>query len=178
MKLKVSLVFLALAAVFVYFMLKGNYFTSQKIEKMATQSYTSDAILKQILSLDLRDYQGNKFVLDDSALRKSKNVVVHLWASWCGPCVGEVPELIEFSKKNPDVSIVVVSLDDYQDDIEKFMKSFPEFNSGRFSKIWDNSKVISKYLDADRLPMTVILTRDRQEPQMIKSVVDWKHIKI
>ena len=108
----------------------------------------------------------------------SKKMIVHLWASWCGPCVNEVPELIAFSKENQDVTFVIVSVDDYQDDIEKFMKSFPEFNSQRFVRIWDRDKNISKYFDADRLPMSVIINGSNGQPQVLKAVVDWKHIKI
>ena len=178
MKLKVSLFFFILAAAFVLYTLKGGYFSTPKPEIKTTNSMVSEDILKKILSFDLRDYAGNKIAIDQAFMKDSKKVVIHLWASWCGPCINEVPELIDFSKRNPDVKFIIVSLDDYQDDIAKFMKSFPEFNSSHFIKIWDSEKKISKFLDADRLPMSIIIQVEKSEPQILKAVVDWKRIKI
>lgn len=177
--MKISLIFLVLAGVFVYFTLKGGYLTTDKsVAPPVGQSLTSPKLLDEIFAMDLRDYEGNKILLDQKALKMSAKLVIHLWASWCGPCVNEVPELIEFSRKNTDVQFMIVAVDDYQDDIEKFLKSFPEFNSKRYTRIWDRDKKISKFLDADRLPMSVIIESGKSEPQLLKAVVDWKHLKI
>ena len=111
-------------------------------------------------------------------MQEQQDVIIHFWASWCGPCVNEVPELIEFSKKNRDIKFIIISLDEYQDDIAKFLKSFPEFNSEKYIKIWDGPNTLSKYLNADRLPMSVILRKNNNEPQFIKSVVNWKSVKL
>lgn len=179
MKLKISLIFLVIATGFVFLVFKGGYFKSAGSAKPNVgQKLSASEILQKISSLDLRDYKGDKITLQSDELTFAEKVVVHLWASWCGPCVNEVPELIEYSKANPDVKFVIVSLDDYQDDINKFMKSFPEFNSKSFIKIWDGDKKISGFLDADRLPMSVLINRNKSEPQIIKAVVHWKTIQI
>jgi thiol-disulfide isomerase/thioredoxin len=178
MKLAISVVFALLSGVFVYLTFRGGYFSKTDSVALVKKGYSSQEIIGQILAFDLRDYSGNKLDVNKSDITSSKKTVIHLWASWCGPCVGEVPELIEFAKNNKDVVFIIVSLDDYQEDIEKFMKSFPEFNSVRFTKVWDRDKSISKFLDADRLPMSVIISSEKSEPQLLKAVVDWKRIKI
>lgn len=39
-------------------------------------------------------------------------VVLNLWATWCGPCKEEFPELVELGRAHPDdVDLVFVSLD-------------------------------------------------------------------
>lgn len=181
MKLKISLIFVVLAAVFVFFVFKGGYLT-KGFDKPATENkagvLTSESVLEHIYTSDVRDYKGNKFKIDKSSLGAGHDVIVHLWASWCGPCVNEVPELIEFSKTNPEVKFLIISLDEYQDDIAKFMKSFPEFNSSRYIQVWDGDNNFAKFLNADRLPMSVILKKNNSEPQVVKSVVDWKTFKL
>lgn len=181
MKLKLSVLFLIIAGVFVYFVFKGNYFSfNKKSESSVKQGeLASEEILNKLYSsTDLKDYQGNKISIAKEALDGREAVIIHLWASWCGPCVNEVPELIAYSKKNPDVKFVIISMDEFQDDVAKFLKSFPEFNSDNYIKIWDGSNAISKFLNADRLPMSVIIRKDKDEPQIVKSVVRWKSLEL
>jgi len=46
-------------------------------------------------------------------LRGPRNAprVVNFWASWCGPCVAEMPRLRAFSQAHPEVELVFVNLD-------------------------------------------------------------------
>lgn len=180
MRLKITAAFLLLSVVFTYLVFKGKYFSvNQGPEvKSKTAALTSGAIFDKLQSSELRDYKGNKISVDKAALAIHQGVIVHLWASWCGPCVNEVPELIAYSKAHPEVKFVIVSLDEQQDDISKFLKSFPDFDSDKFIRIWDGPSSISKFLDADRLPMSVIMRKDKAEPQVVKSVVDWKNLRL
>ncbi len=178
MKFKISILFLVLAGTFVYFVFKGNYFSVNQKVVVGNEAPSSETIFNMFYKADLRDYLGNKVSIDKNDVHGQQDVIIHLWASWCGPCVNEVPELIEYSKKNPDVKFIIVSLDEYQDDIAKFMKSFPDFNSGNYTKIWDGPKTLSNFFNADRLPMSLILKKNKSEPQIVKSVVDWKNLKL
>ena len=175
MKIKVGIIFIVIAAVFVFLVFKGGYFKKSD-GRPPTQQLESATIIETINGLELWNYQGNKFSLKDSPLAKQDKIVVHLWASWCGPCVNEVPELVEYSKKKSDVKFVIVSLDDYKEDIEKFLKSFPEFNNKSYVQIWDTQKSIANLLQADRLPMSVLIDPASDEPRIIKAVVNWKTI--
>ena len=40
--------------------------------------------------------------------------ILHFWATWCEPCIDEIPKLFDFAKSNQDQSlkVVLVSLDD------------------------------------------------------------------
>ena len=37
-------------------------------------------------------------------------VVLNFWATWCGPCLKEIPHFSEFAEKNPDVKIIGVAV--------------------------------------------------------------------
>lgn len=48
-----------------------------------------------------------------AALPKQKQVVVvNFWATWCEPCVEEIPVLVKLQKQHPEAEFVGVSMDD------------------------------------------------------------------
>ena len=56
--------------------------------------------------------------VDLSKLR-GKTVVLNLWATWCAPCVEELPSLLAMHHELPDVEIVAVSIDQDEGDLSE-----------------------------------------------------------
>ncbi|MBL7980026.1 MAG: TlpA family protein disulfide reductase [Bacteroidetes Order II. Incertae sedis bacterium] len=57
--------------------------------------------------------------------QKGKVVFLNLWATWCPPCIRELPALATFAEKNPDVAVLALSLDDPVDkgaEVQQFLK--------------------------------------------------------
>ena len=63
------------------------------------------------LAFDVRDTDGKRHRLADY---RGKWVVVNFWATWCPPCLEEIPDLIKFHNKHKDLDAVVVGVD-YED---------------------------------------------------------------
>jgi thiol-disulfide isomerase/thioredoxin len=97
------------------------------------------------------DRPGIKFSIQDTTGAKlteksldGKIVVVDFWATWCGPCVGELPQIEKFSasvKGRKDVAFLSFSVDDEKADVAKFFKdrkeTFPVYMAGTLSDRMD-----------------------------------------
>jgi thiol-disulfide isomerase/thioredoxin len=57
-------------------------------------------------ALELKDYRGMVRKLGDYA---GKIVVLNFWATWCGPCVKEMPIFVELSNKYGEQGVVVLA---------------------------------------------------------------------
>ena len=69
---------------------------------------------KQIPSIDLLDFQGEKINTTD-LLNNEKLTILSLWATWCVPCIKEldaINEVYEFWKEDIDFELIAVSVDD------------------------------------------------------------------
>ena len=60
-----------------------------------------------VLNTELKSLNGRPIKLSDYA---GKVLVVNLWATWCGPCRMEIPELVKFYKEYRAKGLEVVGL--------------------------------------------------------------------
>lgn len=58
-------------------------------------------------------YVTHQDIIKTVSQSRGKVVVVNFWASWCGPCRVEIPELMDLRRKYPEDKLVIlgVSLD-------------------------------------------------------------------
>lgn len=51
---------------------------------------------------------------------------VNVWATWCHPCTEEIPRLVKWQPKLPNVDLAFVSLDDNDKDVAEFRSEHPD----------------------------------------------------
>ena len=83
------------------------------------------AVGQPFVDISLEDPDGNPMHLSDYA-GKGKCILVDFWASWCGPCKAEMPNVVALYKQYKDkgFDIVSVSLDSHKD---RWVKAIEEW---------------------------------------------------
>jgi thiol-disulfide isomerase/thioredoxin len=72
--------------------------------------------------LQLPDIHGHMYKLSDY---RGQWVILNFWATWCPPCLEEIPDLLLFNERNRDKGVVVIGInfEDVQTpDLLKFME--------------------------------------------------------
>ncbi len=104
---------------------------------------------------------------------KGKPLLVNLWATWCGPCVAEMPTLDALAKRqSAKLQVIVVSQDDVR-------------NKPKMAKVWEERKLknLAPYLDSNSdlgfafgtgmIPTTVLYDAQGKEVWRVVGAMDW-----
>ena len=89
--------------------------------KEAAESASELAVGEKYVDAEFYDMEGNKVKLS-SYIPEGKIAMLEFWASWCGPCRGEIPHLKYIHEKYPEFDIISISVDDNVQEWEKAVK--------------------------------------------------------
>ncbi len=86
---------------------------------------------------------------------KGKIVLLNYWATWCAPCIKEMPELNRLQNKYQDQGLIVIALsDEDKERLIKFAKKNPFIVTAAYSKEFNWAGIQSER------PMTFLINRE------------------
>ncbi|WP_420142074.1 TlpA family protein disulfide reductase [Sphingomonas sp.] len=124
---------------------------------------------KSLPTAEIKDGSGASAKLSDL---KGKPVLVNLWATWCVPCVKELPTLDALAAREAGtLQVVVVNMDlEGPRAVEPFLKRRPL----KTLKTWtDASNALMIPLEAASLPTTILYKAEGKEVWRVARDVDW-----
>ncbi len=116
-----------------------------------------------VFAFDLKDTTGQPQRL---AELKGKWVVVNFWATWCAPCVKEIPDIAEFAKTQGDkVRVIGIALDWVEGDKateadERKVKAFARKVGHNYALVLGNDAAEKFFGKAKGLPKTIVYSPD------------------
>ncbi len=99
---------------------------------------------------NLTDLSGKNHKLADY---KGKWVLINLWATWCPPCLEEIPDLIALQETHKNLAVIGVAVDF---ESRKKVTDFVDDNLMSYPIVLGDEKVIQQFGSAQVLPSTYL----------------------
>ncbi len=173
MRKNLSLIFLLLSLI-AAITLWLDYRPVPAIVKVPDMDAAQSPLSKSAPDFTFTDLQGRK---GDLAAFKGKIVILHFWATWCAPCVSELPKLLKTAAEmDKDIVVLAVSSDKSPADISKFLKLHTHdiAKNASIYMIWDKDRAITHDLyQTFAYPETILIDRAGMMVRKIPGDADW-----
>jgi peroxiredoxin len=117
----------------------------------------------------LRNLQGNLEGLID---HKDKVIVLNFWATWCAPCLEEMPAFEKLYRRyrSQGLTVLAVSLD--KGDISK-VKNFVDKNNLTFPVLIDSNGAAEKLYPSFTIPFTYVIDKEGRVAARVDGAKNW-----
>ena len=113
------------------------------------------------------DAAGGRHALD--AFR-GRYVLLNLWATWCGPCVNELPSLARLATFAPGLKVLAIDTDHEKVDAAGFLKSH---GAGSLPVYVDSERMMLRSFVVPGLPTTILIGPDGKVIARAEGPADW-----
>lgn len=138
----------------------------------AEQPVSAAAPKPQVPNLRIATIDGAQY---DLAARRGKWVVVNFWATWCSPCLKEMPELSALDAMREDIEVVGLA---YEDIEPEAMRAFLEKRPVVYPvAIVDVYNPPADFATPRGLPMTYLIAPDGKVAKQFLGPVTAKEIE-
>ncbi len=107
---------------------------------------------------------------------KEPVVIVHLWATWCAPCLIEYPQLVQMIEQmNGKVALLSISMDYKKEPLDRFLNKISAMDKPHIYQAHDTEyATITNYkLNIKGIPTSYILDKNRIARKKIESEYNW-----
>lgn len=120
-------------------------------EEANYEQSNSDAVTAP--DFELQSLDGNTIKLSEM---RDKNVILNFWATWCGYCVIEMPDLQKLQEAHKDdLLVLTVNVGESKEDVQKFMKE----NNLNLTVVLDEKMNVANTYGIRSYPTTIAVNK-------------------
>ncbi len=109
----------------------------------------------KVIDFTLKDIHGNLVQLKDY---RGKIVLLNIWATWCGPCRYEIPDLIKVRNKYKDkgFEIIGIVVSSPEKNVKKMVADF----GIEYPIVWGTREALAQFGTISAIPRTFLLNEE------------------
>ncbi len=163
----------AIALVYVLFAASSKPETQLGLRRFAEGEMTRLYVMEApppMPTRTLRDAAGNETTL---AAYQGEVMVLNLWATWCAPCMEEMPSLAQLQYNfEGRIRVIPISVDS-EGDREKAISELRRLSGGALPFLQDMTRGVLFDAQAAGMPVTIIYDVQGQEVARLAGGADW-----
>lgn len=128
---------------------------------------------KTPIAINLSDINGKTFVKSDY---KGQVTLINFWATWCPPCVEEIPSLNRLNKKMNGFSFELISIN-YAEDKSTILEFMNKINV-EYPVLLDNSGKFAQRWNVIAYPSTFVIDSKGHIIYGVNSAIEWDNPEI
>ena len=138
-----------------------NGTTTQGTPEVAKEKTPSEypPLVTSVAQADIKNLDGSPFKIAD---KKGKVVLLNMWATWCGPCRGEMPALVKLQNEYGNKGFEVIGLNTDDEGADQ-IKQFAEQMNLNYTLAWVDTKTQVELLKISKfqgIPQSFLIDRD------------------
>ena len=163
-------------AKFLFFLFCLSIFSSisQTSEDVPLNNIAINEIPKPISSLIFEDFYGNEINLNHY---HEKLVIINFWATWCAPCMKEMPSLDTLYQDNNFKNLQIFAVNMEQSNTLKTKKFFTDLNIQKLEIFFDPNLNFVKEFKLRGMPTTVLINKKGEEFARITGETNFQNKK-
>jgi thiol-disulfide isomerase/thioredoxin len=104
---------------------------------------------------------------------RGHGMVINLWATWCAPCIAEMPSLAALSKTLAPADIAVLPLSSDHGGAAAVEAFFHTHGISGLPVLLDPQGAAARVFGVDGIPTSVIIDRSGREQARLSGAADW-----
>ena len=115
-------------------------------------------------NIDLADYEG-------------KLLILNFWATWCVPCVEEMPSLDKLQSNNKLNNLKIFPINIGQEDLSKSVEFYKKLKIKNLNIYFDSTINLAKKFSLRGIPTSILFNKEGKEFARIIGSIDFKDEK-
>jgi thiol-disulfide isomerase/thioredoxin len=149
-------------------LLAGLLIAQSGFDDHAQTTQQTDTQARVAPAFTLKNLRGRTARLSDY---KDKVVLINLWATWCAPCLAEMPELVKLQKEHGSRGLQVIGVT-YPNDRRSSVRSMVRKFELNYPVLFGTPELLDAYQIGEILPVTIIVDRNGKIRDRILGIIE------
>ena len=139
-------------------------------EKNELKKFIFNKEHKDINNLRVLDINGNEVDI----LKENNNLLlINFWATWCSPCIKEMPSLNKLQSKFDKKQLNIITIATGRNNPNKIIDFFKKYNLVNLENFRDPKGKLALEVGVVGLPYSMIISKDGKDIGRLIGPIDW-----